>query len=341
MRVAVRKNVVRYLLLGCCLLGGILSAVSLHSHYSTSSTDYCDLNATFNCDLVNRSTYSEFYGVPVALIGLLGYLLLFALSLRTSRLIAGLRFIASLIGLAFALCLAYVEAYILAVWCLLCIGSLATISAITLLAGIDLRQTWSRASTGHAKGAYMSKCRSLPIIIVVGLFAFFSAVQPSTSQTSNPHQQDHPTAQHQHSPQNHDQHFAEVNKHGDTAMGFSHLKTTHHFRLTSSGGSVEVQANDPADTASRDQIRVHLRDIAKAFKEGDFSAPKQTHGRVPPGVPTMQKLKHDITYKYEETAGGGKVLISTANPEALKAVHEFLRFQIQDHQTGDPPTVQK
>jgi vitamin-K-epoxide reductase (warfarin-sensitive) len=142
-----KKSAVRYLLLGCCLLGGILSAVSLHNHYSTSPTEYCDLSATFNCDLVNRSTYARLLGVPVALVGVVGYLLLFALSFGTSRLFASIRFVASLIGLAFALYLAYVEAYILAMWCLLCIGSLTATSAITLLAGIDLRQTWSLAAT--------------------------------------------------------------------------------------------------------------------------------------------------------------------------------------------------
>jgi hypothetical protein len=124
-------------------------------------------------------------------------------------------------------------------------------------------------------------------------------------------------------------------------MGFSHLKTTHHFRLTSRGGSVEVLANDPNDSTSRDQIRAHLQQISKAFKNGDFSAPQMTHGRVPPGVPAMQRLKSEINYKYEEKKAGGIVLISTANPEALKAVHEFLRFQIDDHKTGDPKTVQK
>jgi vitamin-K-epoxide reductase (warfarin-sensitive) len=134
---------VRYLLLGFCLAGGMLSAVSLHNHYSTSPTEYCDLNATFNCDLVNRSTYARMFGLPVALIGIFGYVLLFALSLRTGRRVAILRFAAALIGLAFAIYLAYVEAYILAMWCVLCLGSLAAISAIVLLSGVGLGQAWS------------------------------------------------------------------------------------------------------------------------------------------------------------------------------------------------------
>jgi hypothetical protein len=136
-------------------------------------------------------------------------------------------------------------------------------------------------------------------------------------------------------------HHMEVNRNGDTAMGFSHLKTTHHFALSTSGGSIQVQANDENDTASRDQIRVHLQHIAKAFKEGDFSAPEMTHSRVPPGVPTMKRLKADIQYKYEEIPAGGRLVISTKNPQAIQAVHQFLGFQIDDHQTGDPKTVQR
>lgn len=132
--------VIRYLMVGCCLLGGILSAVSLHNHYSTSSAGYCDLNATFNCDFVNRSTFSELRGVPVALVGLLGYLLLFVLSIPASRWVTLFRFAAAAIGLGFALYLAYIEAYVLAVWCLLCIGSLAMISAIVMLSGVAVWQ---------------------------------------------------------------------------------------------------------------------------------------------------------------------------------------------------------
>jgi len=137
------------------------------------------------------------------------------------------------------------------------------------------------------------------------------------------------------------QHSEDVKRHGDMAMGFSHLKTTHHFRLTSTGGSIEVSANDPKDTESRDQIRMHLQHIAKAFKEGDFGAPHTTHGRVPPGVPEMQRLKAGIEYQYEEKEAGGRVVIKTANADALAAVHEFLRFQIDDHETGDSKTVQQ
>jgi hypothetical protein len=132
-----------------------------------------------------------------------------------------------------------------------------------------------------------------------------------------------------------------VNERGDHAMGFSHEKTTHHFHLTADGGAIEVTANDSNDAASREQIRAHLSHIAKLFKEGDFSMPMFTHGEVPPGVPTMKRLKADISYTFETIEFGARVRIATANAEAVEAIHEFLRYQIKDHQTGDSLETQK
>lgn len=130
-----------------------------------------------------------------------------------------------------------------------------------------------------------------------------------------------------------------MNERGDHVMGFDHKKTTHHFRLLADGGSIEVAANSAEDTESRDQIRMHLGHIAKMFAAGNFKAPMLIHDQVPPGVPTMQKLKSDIQYRFEETDLGAKIHISTDSPEALQAVYDFLRFQLKEHKTGDPLDV--
>jgi hypothetical protein len=130
--------------------------------------------------------------------------------------------------------------------------------------------------------------------------------------------------------------FAQNLPHADHAMGFSQEKTTHHFRLYKDGGAIEVSAKDPKDTESRDQIRMHLGHIAGMFAKGDFEAPMLVHDRVPPGVPVLQKLKTEVSYVFMKTGQGGAIRITTNNPEALKALHEFLRFQISDHKTGDP-----
>lgn len=134
-------------------------------------------------------------------------------------------------------------------------------------------------------------------------------------------------------------HHASVNQRGDQVMGFSHDKTTHHFRLYTNGGAIEVTANDSRDKESRDQIQMHLGHIAKMFGEGNFHAPMLIHDQTPPGVPTLQRLRKEIAWSFEKTAKGGQVRASTENPEARAALHEFLRFQISDHKTGDPVTV--
>lgn len=127
----------------------------------------------------------------------------------------------------------------------------------------------------------------------------------------------------------------EMNKRGDKVMGFEHSKTTHHFILLRDGGAIEVNANQAEDASSRDDIRSHLSHIAMMFAEGNFKAPMLIHGQEPPGVPAMQRLKNEIKYDFEKTERGARVRISTANPEALHAIHDFLRFQITEHKTGD------
>jgi hypothetical protein len=134
-------------------------------------------------------------------------------------------------------------------------------------------------------------------------------------------------------------HAKGVEERGDHVMGFAHDKATHHFILYEDGGAIDVQANNAEDAATRDQIRMHLGHIAQMFAEGDFQAPMLIHDQVPPGVPTLQRLKKEITYKFESSDRGGRVRITTKNQEALKAVYEFLRFQISDHHTEDPGKV--
>lgn len=139
----------------------------------------------------------------------------------------------------------------------------------------------------------------------------------------------------------HDQHFEKVNERGDHAMGFSHKKTTHRFRLLPTGGAIEVRTNSAEDKESLAQIRAHLNQISKAFSAGNFDAPFLTHGTIPPGVAAMKESGSKIDYKFEEIENGGRVIISTADAAALQAVHDFLRFQIEDHQTGDSTKIEK
>ena len=117
------------------LAGIVVSSVSLHHHYGTSQTNYCDFGASFNCDIVNRSVYSTVLGVPDALIGIFGYGLLLALATfyRRKAETPLILLLASTAGLGFALYLTYIEKFVLATWCVLCLSSLTLIILITAL----------------------------------------------------------------------------------------------------------------------------------------------------------------------------------------------------------------
>jgi uncharacterized membrane protein len=138
MTVSATPRFTRRILLSIAVLalGGVLvSSVSLYHHYGTSATSYCDIGENFNCDIVNRSTYSTVGGVPVALIGVVGYLatLILATASRSKAEVPAVLAIASLAGLAFALYLTYIEGFVLAAWCILCLSSLALIFSIAVL----------------------------------------------------------------------------------------------------------------------------------------------------------------------------------------------------------------
>ena len=120
------------------ICGIAVSYVSLQHHYAKSKTEYCEIGENFNCDIVNRSQYSTLFGIPVAFIGMLGYGALAALATvyRENRDAPILMFGGSVAGLAFALYLTYIEAYVLGVWCILCLSSLALIASITLVSAV-------------------------------------------------------------------------------------------------------------------------------------------------------------------------------------------------------------
>src|SRR5580765_7805715 len=123
-------------------------------------------------------------------------------------------------------------------------------------------------------------------------------------------------------------------------MGFDQDKTAHHFYLYADGGTIDVTANDQADTANITAVRSHLPHISQMFADGNFNAPMLVHDSTNvPGTAALTTLKDRLTYTYRETPGGGRVDIRSSDPAALAALHAFLAYQIQEHHTGDPRTV--
>lgn len=128
----------KYVLLTLALLGIVVSSLALREHYRPYGEDApCDINAHWDCGIVNRSPFAVVpqgseHGVPVADIGIAGYLLLGILAFKRRY---GIMLALAVPALTFSLYLASFEASPnkLGVWCLYCAISLGTISLMTLL----------------------------------------------------------------------------------------------------------------------------------------------------------------------------------------------------------------
>lgn len=120
----------RYLFILLALFGIVVSSLALREHYREGESP-CSINDKWDCGIVNKSPYAMIGPIPVAAVGIAGYLLIGVLGAMRRY---GSLLLATLIGLGFSLYLTRIEAKILGVWCIYCVISLATISLITLLA---------------------------------------------------------------------------------------------------------------------------------------------------------------------------------------------------------------
>ena len=127
--------------------------------------------------------------------------------------------------------------------------------------------------------------------------------------------------------------FAALQERGKAAMGVDQYTSTHRFDALADGGRIELQRDDD-DSAGVAQIRKHLREIAAAFKSGDFTTPAFVHLKEVPGTRVMAARRSQITYTFKPLPRGGEVRIFTTDPEALKAIAEFMAFQRGDHRAG-------
>ena len=121
---------IQYLIAALALAGAVVSSMALRVHYS-AETEPCSINDKWDCGTVNHSPFAEIAHVPVAAIGIAGYLALGGLALARQRFVV---FLAALVGLGFALRLTFIEEFALGAWCIYCVISQALISLITLLA---------------------------------------------------------------------------------------------------------------------------------------------------------------------------------------------------------------
>lgn len=127
--------------------------------------------------------------------------------------------------------------------------------------------------------------------------------------------------------------FAALQARGRAAMGVDQYTSTHRFDALRDGGRIQLQ-RDTDDAEGIATIRTHLRGIADAFAAGDFRTPAAVHAREVPGAAIMAARRDAIRYEYRDLPRGGEVRITTADPQALEAIHAFMAFQRGDHRAG-------
>ncbi len=116
-------------------------------------------------------------------------------------------------------------------------------------------------------------------------------------------------------------------------MGVNQYTSTHLFTPLPDGGRIELQRNE-ADTAGAEQVRRHMAMIARRFSAGDFRLPGFVHARDVPGTAVMAAKRAALEYSVESLPRGAALRIRTEDPEAIAAIHAFLKFQRQDHHAG-------
>jgi len=125
--------------------------------------------------------------------------------------------------------------------------------------------------------------------------------------------------------------FAAMQSRGAHVMGVDQYTSAHVFEDLPDGGRVVLDRDDAVDTAAIATIRAHMRDIATAFRAGDFTKPFQVHAQAVPGTAVMRERRAAISYEAVDRPRGGEVRIRSHYPVAVAAIHEFLEFQRQQH----------
>lgn len=135
-----------------------------------------------------------------------------------------------------------------------------------------------------------------------------------------------------------DSSFADVQRRGQTVMGVDQYTSKHVFEDLPDGGRIVLDRDDASDTAAVRTIRAHMRVIEAAFQRGDFTLPGIVHAGEVPGTRVMAKKRSAVTYRAADRPRGAEVRITTNDPVAVTAVHEFLKFQRSDHRAAGHDT---
>jgi len=160
-----------------------------------------------------------------------------------------------------------------------------------------------------------------------------SAVCPPALAAQARRDSSHHAAHHAANGRTEDSAFMALQARGKRAMGVDQYAITHTFDALPDGGRIALRSNS-GDSADVGQIRRHMREVARAFKAGDFAGPAFVHSQTVPGTTVMAEKREAIIYEPRDLPFGAEVRIRTSDPDAVRAIEDFMAFQRADHRAN-------
>lgn len=131
----------------------------------------------------------------------------------------------------------------------------------------------------------------------------------------------------------------DLNSRFSKVLGTDVDKIVQHYYLVKNGGVIEFTAKDPADNATISTVQKYLEAQKGLFEKGKTEADSDLYGKVPDGLLALKKLRNDITFFAVNTDNGAALRMFSVNEQARQAIQDFMKFQINEHKTGDPLQV--
>ena len=152
------------------VLGFLLSVYLTYLHYTEGNTAFCSQGS--DCDVVRQSSYSSIFGIPVALLGAIGYVLIFWFTFVsiTKKVRWLLLYIISLSGFVFSLYLTYLEIFVIKAICPYCVVSAIIMTVIFIMIALTKSEFYPKLSSLHT--AVLTIC--VLGIVIIGSSAFQS-----------------------------------------------------------------------------------------------------------------------------------------------------------------------
>lgn len=122
-----------------------------------------------------------------------------------------------------------------------------------------------------------------------------------------------------------------VHQMSHSVMPFYMSKTLHIFKMTESGGVMQVVARDPSESDQVALIQKHLKHEAGTFQLGDYSDPARLHGADMPGLKELRTAASGIRISYTKLSAGAEITFETTDLHLLTAIHRWFGAQLSEH----------